>query len=139
MESLPAEAQRISAFIPAQSLSKELQDQICKAEDTLYQENESRSPNRNELAFKERLAENGFNVVVCKKAEFFNQTILSKDKFQEWFAFKGGARKTYAEHLSEELSTDEINQVKVLLQREISEKMINWRSVWLFVKAISQL
>ncbi len=47
-------------------------------------------------------------------------------------------KKTYAQYLVEELSNKEIADVKEILLKELTGKIVEWKSNWLFVKAVRQ-
>ncbi len=134
-ESIPAKGQRLSGFLPDDCITEDLFHRLITAEDRVYNPEPSLSEGWDENELKKELESCGYAPDLIQKAEFFNKTIISEKKIEEWFKTGDEQNRSFADHLLSDLSEDEIKSIKDVLQTQISGKVVNWRSVWMFVKA----
>ncbi len=138
VESIPFEGQRLSDYLPENSLSQTLLKRVLKAELRIYDVKTNDRQQLDAATLSGMLSEAGFKSVFSKQTDFYNKTIISKKRIFGWFSFEETSRKTYAQYLSEELSDGEIEEVKTVLMNVLSGRVVEWKSSWLFVKAARQ-
>ncbi|MBU2510576.1 AAA family ATPase [bacterium] len=138
VESIPSQGQRLSGYLPENSISRALLKKLLKAESRIYEieSDDKRQPKAVDLS--EMLNREGFKSAFSKQTDFFNRTIISKKRITDWFSLESTSRKTYARYLTEELSLDEIEEIKTLLLNVVAGRVVEWKSSWLFVKAVQQ-
>jgi hypothetical protein len=134
-ESIPSEAQRLSAFMAESALGKRLFEKVKEIENKIYSFGKTDSQGWNETVLNSELKLSGFQIEDQQKTVFFNKTMITKTKLLEWFAKGSKGNKSYADYLAEELSKDEVEKIKQHLLNVLAGKVVRWKSSWLFVKA----
>jgi len=78
----------------------------------------------------------GFRLDTHTQTRFLNEVLISSRKIDEWFTLNAGDRASYADQLRTELTLPEIEQIKGVLLNELAGKVVQWKTTWLFFKAV---
>ncbi len=78
----------------------------------------------------------GFHLAKHTQTRFLNEVLISAKKIEDWFSLNKGSKVSYAEQLQTGLTLPEIEKIKGLLLGELAGKMVQWKTTWLFFKAI---
>ncbi len=135
VESIPAKGQRLSQYIPQGELSKDLYKKLIESENTIYDDKTNFQVNWDEGTLQDNLNDAGFQVKQIKITEFQNKTHVSQSKINQWFLLHRQNKLSYADYLQQNLSNEEIQQVKNYFQAKLSGQVIKWKTTWVFVKA----
>jgi len=135
-ENLPVFGQRLSEYLPENRLPASLQDKILNAEDQIYLDQANPKTNWNDQTFLENIKSVGFRIEKQLKMEFKNETLIAPGRIESWFSLEESAKQSYASYLKKELTIEEIEVVRELLKKEVEGQVIQWKTTWMFVKAV---
>jgi len=135
-ENIPADGQRLSEFMPESKLDADLRERILEAEEAIYQDPDNNRTNWDSQAMMDWVSSAGFHIKTHTSTRFQNEVLISSGKIDEWFKPGGGDKASYADQLRRTLSDAEIEKVQAVLMSELTGKVIKWKTVWLFFKAV---
>jgi putative ATPase len=139
VESIPVHSQKLSAFIPEGNLADDLEKRLLGVEKKIYDQKPGETRIWDQTAVVEELESSGFFIDKVRTSEFFYKTMISEKKIREWFTPGAGENKTYVDYLGIDLTGEEIERIRDLLLNQLSGKVVNWSSSWMFVKAVKRL
>lgn len=125
-ENLPQKGQRLSSFLPHEKFSSSLWERILLAEEKIYTDEQNPMVNWTPEGIVKTCENAGFQVLKRKEQEFQTEILMSTKKIQTWLT-------PYAKHLSKELSSEEINQVRELFLRENAGQVKKWKTTILIL------
>lgn len=135
-ENLPVYGQRLSEYLPENRLSTSLRKKILAAEDQIYLDQTNLKTSWNDQTLLENIKSAGFKIEKQLITEFKNETLIAPSRFKKWFSMENNNQQSYANYLKKELTTGEIDLVMKLLKNEMEGNVIQWKTTWIFVKAI---
>ncbi|MDA8216602.1 MAG: AAA family ATPase [Dehalococcoidales bacterium] len=135
-ETVPRHSQRLYALADISSLEPMLAERLAAAEEAIYEEPGDPLVNWDGDQLEEWLADAGFGEVAVRPERQNTTLHVGRALLERWFAEKGeGGRMSYAQHLLQRLSVEELALVRGLFQRELLDKTINWRTRTVLVTA----
>ncbi len=135
-ENVPAEGQRLSEYIPEQRLDADLRKRQLAAEEKIYLDTENIRTNWGMETLLDTVREAELLLERHTQIRFLNEVLISSRKIDEWFTLNSGEKASYADQLSSELTIPEIEQIKGVLLSELTGKVVQWKTSWLFFKAL---
>ena len=134
-ENIPAEGQRLSGYIPGQKVNDDLLARILESEDQIYLDPDNVQTNWRSQDMLDWADRAGFHVETHIRTQFLNEVLISSRKLDEWFSRNSSGKMSYADQLSQKLQDSEIEGVRELLKSELTGRMVQWKTTWLFFKA----
>ena len=128
---------RFEQFQQHKIMDADLKNRLIDVEKKIFDQAAGGFMKWDETVLKEELDSSGFSVEIMQTTEFYNKTTVSDVKLNEWF--DTGRKTSYVRYLSSDLSKTEIEKIRDILRMQLSGKIIDWRSSWLFVKAVLRL
>ena len=123
--------------MPEKKISSSLKNRIVEAEDQIYQDQTNLKTNWNDQTLLESIQSAGFKIEKQLKTEFKNETLMAANRINTWFSMENNEKDSYADYLKRELTLEEIENMKTLLSKELAGRVVQWKTTWLFVKAIA--
>ena len=136
-ETMPKFTQRLYALLNLDALDDDdLAARVRSAEETIYTTADDPMVNwgRGDVSA-------AFDAAKFESVQVFEETHtaelnVTRGHISRWFgAAIAGERQTYAQHLSKQLSTGEIEKLKALFERQLLNQSVKWESRTLFVLA----
>ncbi|MCG8338784.1 MAG: AAA family ATPase [Proteobacteria bacterium] len=135
VESIPAEGQRLSEFMAESKFNSDLMAKVRNVEQTIYGVNKDDHSSWDGKELEKQLKKAGLFPGEQQKTAFFNKTMITKNKIDQWFEIGKKTSKSFADFLAAQLSNEEIEKIKQHLHFILAGKVVRWKSSWLFVKA----
>ncbi|MBT6499577.1 MAG: AAA family ATPase [Deltaproteobacteria bacterium] len=135
-ENVPVAGQRLSEYMTDQRLDADLRKRQLEAEEKIYLDGKNSRTNWRSETMLELVRSAGFRLDTHTQTRFLNEVLISSRKIDEWFTLNAGDRASYADQLRTELTLPEIEQIKGVLLNELAGKVVQWKTTWLFFKAV---
>jgi len=135
-ENVPADGQRLSEYLAEHRLDADLRKRLLVAEAGIYLDSNNTLTNWSSESLLEVVRLAGFRIEKQTQTRFLNEVLISAKKIEDWFTLNKGDKASYADQLQKGLTLPEIEKVKGLLTNELAGKMVQWKTTWLFFKAI---
>ncbi|MBT7891560.1 MAG: AAA family ATPase, partial [Deltaproteobacteria bacterium] len=135
-ENVPVAGQRLSEYMTDQRLDADLRKRQLEAEEKIYLDGKNSRTNWRSETMLELVRSAGFRLDTHTQTRFLNEVLISSRKIDEWFTLNDGDRASYADQLRTELTLPEIEQIKGVLLNELAGKVVQWKTTWLFFKAV---
>jgi putative ATPase len=136
-ETIPRHAQRLYQLVDAQLVDRELYAQWVEAEAAIYQQADDALVNWTEADLQQWFEQAGFTVALqVERAP--TAVYISPETCDRWFA-PSATKTSYAAHLAKSLSATEIEQIRSLLNRQLSQQTVRWQSTIVWVRATVNL
>jgi putative ATPase len=136
-ESIPCHTQRLYQLIDLatakRSLKRKVVNQWIDAEERIYANPEDPLVNWDLADLQVWFAEVGLEADV-QMEQITSDLYVTRDLIHRWFA-SGQQRPSYGEHLARTLSPEEIEAIKNLFLRSLSQQMVQWQGAIAFVRA----
>lgn len=134
-ETIPAEGQRLSSFIESGAIEPGILGKLKQAEDTAYTVSDDNQAAWSEQVLISEMEATGFKIVALTRSTFFNKTMITQTKLNEWFGEGSASRKSFRDYLRSELSEKDIATVQQALMQKLAGQVVDWKSSWVFIKA----
>ncbi len=131
-ETIPSKAQRLSALIGPDFMSRELYKKFQKAENLVYSgdRNYSTAVDENELISACRKA--GFVNTAMEIKEYQDSRFISESILTGWIK-TDGRKNSYGKILYAELGAEDFAKVKSVLFKELAGKTVKWKTSVAFI------
>jgi putative ATPase len=138
-EAVPRRGQRLYRLVDLSSLDGSLQQRLISAEEAIYANPDDPMVNWDvdnlAAAFQAAgLADVRVEMETRATQQRVNATLLAR-----WFAsdeaVSSGGRPAYAQHLRRHLSAPEVEQVRALFERQLSDQVVEWTTCTVFLMA----
>jgi putative ATPase len=132
---LPRYTQRIYGLVDL-DLPEDLVRRISSAEEAIYANPDDEWVNWDLSDLRAAFVSGGFDRIVSEVETETTEVLITPTLFNRWFATpSGGGRPTYAQHLSKQVSADELAQVRMSLERALLNQTVPWESRTAFLVA----
>lgn len=134
-DNIPGKGQRLSEFLEETPIDKNLLKKVLKAEKRIYATHQNPLINWNSELVTQAYENAGLEVVQEKEVTLKTDTLISRKRIENWFSTESGGQRRYADYLSALLTEEEILIVKNHFSKACLNRVVQWKSVWLFVKS----
>jgi putative ATPase len=126
-ETLTKHAQRLYDLLDASSLDSDLQQRLVEAEEAIYAQAEDPRVNWDAADLHQALEAAGYDKVAIEQEAQTAERLVSPETVARWFAADIDAeRPTYAQHLLQRMSPDEVAAVQTLFERQLAGQTVAW-------------
>ena len=134
---VPRYTQRICQLVELEALPSGLADRIRVAEEAIYARPEDTWVNWDVPDVEQALDEAGFESIVVETETQTADKLLTPALIGRWFdLLSQGSRSTYAQHMLNHISSDELDAYRGLIERTLSNQTVRWQSRLAFVVAM---
>ncbi|MDP6294638.1 MAG: hypothetical protein QF618_01365, partial [SAR324 cluster bacterium] len=134
-ETVPALGQRLSELIPPEILEAKFLKLLKAAEEEIYHATENARSNWSPDTLREELESADWNVKRWQVKEFRTPSMIRTTQIEQWFAVQSvSPHSSYGQLLSANFSADQLNNLEETFQNEVAGKVVEWRSVCLFME-----
>lgn len=135
-EVLPHHAQRLYRLADLSSLDESLRHRLIAAEEAIYTNSGDPMVNWDAPDLKAALRVTGFSDVQIQVETVTTQRIISDEHLVRWFSTNSdGQRPTYAQHLLQQLSAEELAHVQALFESQLRNQALPWTSQIVYLTA----
>ena len=134
-ETVPALGQRLSELIPEDFLEPEFLKSLKTAEEEIYHAAENARSNWTPDTLRDELESADWNINRWQVKEFRTPTMIRTTQIEQWFAVQPeSSHSSYGQLLSTHFSADQLNNLQETFRSEVAGKVVEWRSVCLFME-----
>ena len=134
-ETVPALGQRLSELIPPEILEAEFLKSLKAAEEEIYHSTENARSNWTPDTLRDELESADWNVKRWQVKEFRTPSMIRTTQIEQWFAVQTESpHSSYGQLLSAHFSADQLNNLQETFRSEVAGKVVEWRSVCLFME-----
>jgi putative ATPase len=133
-ERVPRRTQRLYALIDSRDLDADLAARWRRAEEAIYADTSDPLVNWDEDDLRAALAAAGLTVTVQGETEQ-TATPITPATINRWFTPAVGAKPAYIDRLAVTLSAAEIERIRQLFERQLTEQSVLWQTYTVFVVA----
>ena len=136
-ENVPSQGQRLSNLIPQDCLDSELHEKLNHAEDKIYNNPQNPRCNWTPETLQEQLGAENWIIDFWHLKEYRTPIMIKKEYVEQWF--KTDTKENFSEYLHELssfISHDEMKVLNECFRKEVAGKIVEWRSVCLFMRLI---
>lgn len=134
-DNIPGQGQRLSEYLEDSPLDRNLFKKVLKAEEEIYSGHKNSLVNWNPEAVRTCYQSAGLEIQQEKTVTLKTDTLISRKRIEGWFSKGDSNKKRYVDYLSVFLTLEEIDIVKQHFSRTCLNRVVQWKSVWLFVKS----
>ncbi|MBD2452392.1 AAA family ATPase [Nostoc sp. FACHB-152] len=131
-ETVPRYTQRLYRLLPANALDEKLYERLVDAEEAMYTNQSDPMLNWDADDLHDAFASTGLTVDMVVEQNL-TQIHISSVFLERLFATKGN-RQSYAQHLGEKLTLEELERLKVTFTHYLLNQTIDWQSAIAFFK-----
>jgi putative ATPase len=133
---IPRHTQRIYQLVDLATLPAGLAERIRAAEEAIYTQADDPWVNWEASTLVEAFQEGKLPDVQAEVENQVADILLTADLLGRWFALQGSeARPSYAQHLLKQITLDELEDYRQIVQRDLINQTVAWRSQVAFVTA----
>ena len=136
-ENVPSLGQRLSNLISQDSLDSEFREKLILAEDEIYNNPQNPRCNWTPETLQDQIKAENWSIDCWHVKEYSTPIMIRKEHVEQWF--NAQSEKQYSGYLNELSSFISQEQLRVLnecFRKEIVGKVVEWRSVCLFMRLI---
>ncbi len=134
-ETVPALGQRLSELIPDELLQPDFRKLLEDAEEGIYNDAENPRSNWTPATLRTELESANWNITRWQIKEFRTPTLIRSAQIEQWFETPANSpHSSYGQRLSANLSSEELNYLRNIFRNEVAGKVVEWRSVCLFME-----
>ncbi|HBR60667.1 MAG TPA: hypothetical protein DEA86_09550 [Deltaproteobacteria bacterium] len=105
------------------------------AEEEIYHATENARSNWAPDTLREELESADWNVKRWQVKEFLTPSMIRTTQIEQWFAVQSvSPHSSYGQLLSAHFSADQLNNLQETFRNEVAGKVVEWRSVCLFME-----
>lgn len=134
---IPRRSQRIYALLPLERLDENLRERIIQAEEAIYEHPDDPMVNWDTLELEKALVAAGLAEVQVEIEEQASEVPITPRLMERWFGLRDDERPSYAQHLRQLLTVEEVDLIKTLAEQTLIGQRVLWRSAVAFVTALS--
>jgi putative ATPase len=126
-------SQRLHDLVDLSSVDGDLRQRVVEAEEAIYAGGDDPLINWDADDLRRGLKATGFGEVVVQEEIQQSEVLVSPATLDRWFALDGDrARPSYAQHLLQRLTMDELTEVQALFRRQLAGQTAPWRTRLVF-------
>jgi len=134
-ENVPSLGQRLSNLISQDSLDSELHEKLILAEDEIYNNSQNPRCNWTPETLQDQLLEENWSIDCWHVKEYSTPIMIRKEHVEQWFNAQSEKQFSgYLYELSAFISQKELEVINKCFRKEIVGKVVEWRSVCLFMR-----
>ena len=134
-ETVPALCQRLSDLIPKELIDYEFLRTLKTAEEEIYHDSAITRSNWTPSTLREELESANWNIRRWQVKEFSTPTVIPTKQIEQWFpAQPDSPHSSYVQHLSTHFTPEQLNELRDTFRSEVAGKVVDWRSVILFMQ-----
>jgi putative ATPase len=133
-EGVPRQTQRLHELVSLDELGSELGHRVVEAEEAIYQRDDDPLVSWDSGDLVEAWRSTGLDVEF-EVRQLSRDVQVTPDVLGRWFGPGGVGRPSYAQHLGELLSIDEIDRVESIYRRGLLGRTCGWRSAVVYLRA----
>ena len=138
-ENVPSLGQRLSNLISQDSLDFELREKLILAEEEIYNNPQNPRCNWTPETLQDQLEAENWSFDCWHVKEYSTPILIRKEHVEQWFNAQPEKQYGYLYELSSFISKQELQVLKECFRKEIVGKVVEWRSVCLFMRLIKNL
>ena len=136
-ENVPSKGQRLSNLIPQDCMDSELHEKLNHAEDKIYNNPQNPRCNWTPETLQEQLEAENWIIDFWHLKEYRTPIMIRKEHVEQWFKVETKENFSgYLHELSSFISHGEMQVLNEFFRKEITGKIVEWRSVCLFMRLI---
>ena len=137
-ELMQERSQRLCDLVDLSELDNNLRIRVISTEEEIYNDVENPRVNWNHETFTEFLTQNDFGDIICETESLTKVLNVGMKQLARWFDKNKTEDRTFAWHLHQRLTEDEVQKVRNLFERQLCNKEIPWIATYAFFKATAQ-
>jgi putative ATPase len=138
-EAVPRRGQRLYRLVDLSSLDESLRQRLMAAEEAIYANPDDPMVNWDAADLAAAFQAAGLADVRVEVETRATQQRVNAALLARWFAAdeapSPGGRPAYAQHLRRHLSAGEVEQVRALFERQLSDQVVEWTTCTVFLTA----
>ena len=139
-ENVPSLGQRLSNLISQDSLDSEFREKLILAEDEIYNNPQNPRCNWTPETLQDQLEAANWSIDCWHVKEYSTPIMIRKEHVEQWFNAQSEKQYSgYLYELSSFISQKELQVLNECFRKEIVGKVVEWRSVCLFMRLIKNL
>ena len=128
-ETIPRHTQRLYELVDLSSLGDDLAERVRAAEEAIYRNEEDSLVNWDGGDLANLFEAEGFGTVNVTVHTNVSQVHLNAGRLGDWFSVDNErSRPTYSQHLLRRISPDELDSVRHLFEKVLTNRNVPWRS-----------
>ena len=136
-ENVPSLGQRLSNLISQDSLDSEFREKLILAEDNIYNNLQNPSCNWTPETLQDQIKTENLSIDYWHIKEYRTPIMIRKEHVEQWFNAQSEKQCSgYLEQLTTLISQEELQILNECFRKEVAGKMVEWRSVCLFMRLI---
>ena len=136
-ENVPSLGQRLSNLISQDSLDSEFREKLILAEDEIYNNPQNPRCNWTPETLQDQLEAENWSIDCWHVKEYSTPIMIRKEHVEQWFNAQSEKQYSgYLYELSSFISQKELQVLNECFRKEIVGKVVEWRSVCLFMRLI---
>ena len=136
-ENVPSLGQRLSNLISQDSLDSEFREKLILAEDEIYNNPQNPRCNWTPETLQDQLEAENWSIDYWHVKEYSTPIMIRKEHVEQWFNAQSEKQYSgYLYELSSFISQKELQVLNECFRKEIVGKVVEWRSVCLFMRLI---
>jgi putative ATPase len=135
VEAVPKQAQRLHQLVNLGSLSADLVERLIHTEEAIYSDPENPLVNWDPEDLQALFAAAGFANIRLQTETEPTLRRITPQQLNHWFNPGGQQHHTYGSYLHQQLSDEELRQVRKLFERELAHKTLHWATTQIFLTA----
>ncbi|NKB65728.1 MAG: AAA family ATPase [Candidatus Latescibacteria bacterium] len=134
-ETVPSQAQRLFRLVDLLALDADVCRRIEETEESIYAAADDHRVNWDGEALKNLVEKADFTQVRLHTQTERSKRRITTQQLAHWFDPGGDLRPTYAFHLGQRLSAEEVKTVKKHYERALANQTVEWSSTQIFIAA----
>jgi putative ATPase len=138
-ETVMRQGQRLYDLVDLSSLGEDLSQRVREAEEAIYADAVDPVVNWEAADLRYALESAGIEQIAVTEEVQAAEMLVSPETVERWFGLQAnGDRPTYAQHLLQRISEEELSGVKSLFQGQLAGQTVTWRTRIVFAVGRSQ-
>ena len=137
-ENVPSLGQRLSNLISQDSLDSEFREKLILAEDEIYNNPQNPRCNWTPETLQDQIKAENWSIDCWHVKEYSTPVMIRKEHVEQWFNAQSEKQYSgYLYELSSFISQEQLQVLNECFRKEIVGKVVEWRSVCLFMCLIN--
>ncbi|MCS7219683.1 MAG: AAA family ATPase [Anaerolineae bacterium] len=132
---VPRRSQRIYSLLPLEQLDEKLRERVVQAEEAIYERPDDPMVNWDVPELEKSLEAAGLAEVQVEVEKQTSEVPITRQLVGRWFGLRADGRPSYAQHLRQCLTAEEVEVIKGLVEQALVGREVLWHSTVAFVTA----